>query len=690
MKTALRGASDFDRAAAGDSGLIAPIASNVPSPHMRKSRLLALLFCLGCANSLQAQTAALQHEGTFVFPWFVLGDPWRPHSMRVGQFDSDGLFDLVLDAERSGVHRLLYVGAVIGRDVATYIVDPLTSAPLEALAFDVAPHLAGVGGSYTGMTRSAVVCTGPFGLRAGYLLPSAASNLARFEFDALGGSEWRDAPLVRAADVNLDGVTDFVGVNPSGLGVLVTTGADLATTTFTCTSPILTLDVLRWDTVGQPELAILTHTGVEVRTLSGSLIAAFPNAPDANGLMTVLRGQNIDRLAWIHRTAAEATLSALSSALGLDGPHVLPIDEPVSLASGDVDRDRHADILVGSARTQAPLYFRNRRPELPTFDVNAGSYVDACIERIVMDGEDLPSLEWGVGTLLSTTDSQARCAPLMADLDGDGRCDALVPSYMPGTATTMDLALLVFTGTKPDVEPYDACPTASALPLTEPPSACTPLPNKIYSGMAELASPGGAPHLKYTLQMKFNASSCPSIANTIGVTVWQQNHESAAIEAKAVHDYHFPIDRTSAWDPTSTADTRLEVYVDCNRLGALPTPEGKFCSAKVLWLEIKAMSTIDPTTPVVFSSRYVAVDMAMQSEEVLILDGGVLLCNPGLETLCPPPQAPTGTFLATTGPIYIVRRPRLPSPGAGHIMETPEVQRVEPSGAPGYLGAADL
>jgi hypothetical protein len=110
----------------------------------------------------------------------------------------------------------------------------------------------------------------------------------------------------------------------------------------------------------------------------------------------------------------------------------------------------------------------------------------------------------------------------------------------------------------------------------------------------------------------------------------------------------------------------------------------------VLWLEIKAMSTVDPTAPVVFSSRYVAVDMAMQSEEVLILDGGVQLCNPGLETLCPLPQAPTGTFVATTGPIYIVRRPRLPSPGAGHIMETPEVEHVGETGAPGYLGAADL
>jgi len=657
---------------------------------MRKSRLITLLVCLGCANSLTAQTAPLQHEGTFVFPWFVLDEPWRPQAMRVGHFDSDGLLDLVLDTERGGVHRLIYVGAVIGRDVATYIDDPLTGAPLDALAFDVAPHLAGVGGSYPGMDRAALVCTGPSGLRAGYLAPSVGTGAASFEFDSLGGPEWNNVALVRAADVDLDGVTDFIGVDPSGLSVLVTTGANLATTSFACASPIVTLDSLRWDNVGQPELAILTHTGVEVRTVSGSLIAAFPNTPDSRGLMTVLRGQGMDRLAWIHRTTSDATLSALGSSLGLDGPHLLPIDEPVSIASGDVDRDRNADLLVGTARTQAPLYFRNRRPETPTFDVNDGLYVDACLERIVLDNNFLPSLELGVGSLLAASDEGARCAPLMADLDGDGRCDAIVPSYLPAVDMENDLALLVFAGTKPDVEPYDACQSPPPL-LIGSPGPCEPLANKIYLGTAEVApAPNGVPHLRYSLQMKYNGSTCPQTADTIGVTIWKQQYETAPIEPKALHDYRFPIVRTPAWDPTAAADTRLEVYIDGSQLNWPVASTGAFCGAEVVWLEIKTMRTEGYTKPVVFNTRYVAADMAMQSDEVLILDGGVELCNPGPQTLCPLPGSSPGVVFATTGPIYIVRRPRLPSPGAGQILETPPLQTLGEPNVFGYLGTANF
>jgi hypothetical protein len=613
---------------------------------MQSHRALRLCASIGLAAPLLAQTSIdpFVHDSTFVFPSYsALGDPPRPVKLLAGQFDGDGLADAVLQLD----HRLAYIGAIVARDVVNYVDAPGAGGPLEIVDFDVACSLAGVGGVVPSGLRAAIVYLLPGGLHAAHL-DSAGPPLAtsaEFVHDPIETARWAGAVLVRAADVDADSVTDFVGLAANRTTVLVTDGASLQTTTFETPDTVLALELLRWDASVELEVALLTIAGPEVRGLDGSVLQSVASPPDPLGVMGVVKGLVRDRVAWIGHDAQGAFLTVLRMGSAPEGPQALPVPEPRAVVSGDVDRDRDGDLLVPHASSLAPLFVRNSQPAVPMFDpAGADQYVDGAFDRIVYDNLGLPSLEQDVGLLSTTVDGDLDFQPLLADLDGDDRCDAVLAAYTPGEVTDHDLALLVFLGAKPGQDPLPP-PGGSSL------VTCPVETNRIYGAKFELNA-DTPPNAVLTVDMTYNANTCPAAADTIGVTVWRQATETSPLDPCALHDYRFAVNRVpQGWDPTSGSPTRLEVVVDGDLLSG-DTTAPYFCTPEVLWLEIKAMNA-SSEPPVVYGTRFVAMDMANHIDEVLILQGGVELCH-----LEPIEECPS----AVSGPIYIVRKPRLASP----------------------------
>lgn len=489
------------------------------------SLLPLLLAAPAVAAPVQFGVPLLDHGS---LEWSApLPAPGIPGRTAVGEITGGARLDLVVRAGASGARLFLFDGVWDGAGGFDLGVD--------ALDFDVLPN-----GGTDG--RAAIAYTTSSGLEKLVFVPATLT----FSTVSIAAGDWNGATLVRCADVNQSGATDFLGLASDGHTVLYLrdVGGSMVSSAFDAGAAVLDVRALQWGFGGALEIAILTAGGVQVRAESGTLVDHFANAGQPGDAIAVLRASpTVDRLAWVTKAASTGNAQELRT-LRRQSPKstsygTLPRQGIFSVQAADVDGDGDSDLLCARSGSAVPLFLEN-------LDELGG----ASFDPVAFAGEPA----W------SPSGSQTHHAtPAFADFDNDRRGDVVVP-WRP-TASTAALQLL-------HAEPAIASTSVDVF-LCDSTHLFT---------MKELASP---PHNVLDFWVRF--TDVPADADAIEVTVWRQSGAYPAnVHQAAEISYRFAIPAGTAGDYHLTGIAIEEPTTPCQmkpraiEVRLVQTPPGNF------------------------------------------------------------------------------------------------------------------
>jgi len=328
------------------------------------------------------------------------------------------------------------------------------------------------------------------------------SALGAFASASIDANTWAGAGLVRAADLDADGVSDLIGVASDRQSILVQL-ADSSGTAFHAASgfvvqaDVLDVRVLQWDTDGAPEVALLTDLGVEVRDLDGGLLDSFPAAIPGGAICVIGQaGEQQDRLAWITEYAPPALqyLLVLCASAGVTEIVDLGALDAFATVSADYDLDGDDDILISHRFSYELLWIENER----TQQTPSGTSFYQAGDRKVFSVDSQSSA------------SQNEAWPVVADLDGDGDQDVAFASE--GTSK-----LVVFRGEALDQDALRASVESASYSVD------------FLGGDGVLDLVLGAP------------SSIPAGATHLELRVWRQAYSGALLDEEPLEFQTLPL-----------------------------------------------------------------------------------------------------------------------------------------------------
>jgi hypothetical protein len=280
--------------------------------------------------------------------------------------------------------------------------------------------------SLTGVTSAAALPAAASGGAAGLF----ASNAAVLE-QIPGSTTWVFGPpttlrgqawagMRRLQALREDGTSRLWGISADGKSVpsLVDLGSGWATgPTVSLTEMILDTAVLDFDGDGDLDVALLARSGVHVLQQNGATLATFPAEGATEGEIERLPGSP-ELLAW-------ATLDDVGDpvllVLGYAGVEpTLPLEFPIvagqapeplavaAMTAGDLNGDGQHELVLTDQGSHRAVLLWNRAQTGQHF---AGSAA----------GTDYQLLQ--LLSPVSTPGTGNDCAPLVADLDGNGRAD---------------------------------------------------------------------------------------------------------------------------------------------------------------------------------------------------------------------------------------------------------------------------
>lgn len=283
------------------------------------------------------------------------------------------------------------------------------------------------------------------------LLVVGPSGLSRVSWDAgsqaftvtsiSSSGSWPGAVIVRAQDIDQNGVPDIVGVASNQRTVIVRMNGAANDTTFDLgptNSAVHDLRFVRWDTAGTYRLCFLDSYGVEILTHAGVRVnrVARPTSTFQDAIAVFRKGYDgnnvLERVAWARKKAnaaetqevVELYRTSAGVQLVLSGITRASENRILQLASADIAAivpdpeapDQNDELLAMTATDYVPVLYRNLATATGQSSFGTGSG-----EWQLVDDTTLSK------SAATVTGGGARPLPLFEDLTGDGAPDVLVP-----------------------------------------------------------------------------------------------------------------------------------------------------------------------------------------------------------------------------------------------------------------------
>jgi hypothetical protein len=363
----------------------------IPSPVLPAAAALGAVLCIGSSASSQTVVPFQGEEHATAWPASI-DDPGPFRRAVAGQFTPEKAQDVALI---DGVRLALLANP------DDFFAVSLVDTPILDL-----DRLRGAGAG--GLDALATV--GAAGLRRQWYDPSTQS----FAGATIEAAAWAGAKLVRAADLNGDGLSDLIGIASDGQSVLFQLASGSATTFSACAgfsaqANVRDVVALQWDADQPLEVAMLTDLAIEVHEQGGALVNTFAGAVPGGTFCAIGQaGQTKERLVWITEYAPPAFqyLAVLTPA-GVSDLVDLGSLDAFAVVPTDYDQDGDEDILISHRYSYELLWIENQRtPQNP----NGATFTPAGDQKVFQVPNPGPA-------------PQNAAWPVAADLDGDGDDD---------------------------------------------------------------------------------------------------------------------------------------------------------------------------------------------------------------------------------------------------------------------------
>lgn len=569
------------------------------------NRPLLLVGALALAAPARSQVSegpdstSLVHVGSVEWPNAQLGNPASVTRLAAGDLTGDGLADVAALAGTSVV--MLYGPAAHNCMVA-----------LGATATDLdVARGAGPGHDAVAIVRSTGLAL--VSIDASGTISTTPGNLAT--------SEWLGALKVRCADLDASGTADFVGLGANGTRILVhTSGTTPVDAAFDASETVLDLAPLRWE-ANVWRIAALTTAGVRVYDLTGTLLET-PYSTTSGEAISVLDGAARDRIALLHRTSGLQYVTVLKRNAAPDDPCELPMNTAFALSSGDDNLDRDDEVLVSHTSHYGAVYLPNQFPVPPNL-VGANN--------TVLNGDLLfSSPPFYLETTMRELPGTLNATPvLFADLDGDGRADALssVPWAIspPGSFARLFPVHLNVTPSIPTglLAPNEFLHSFGAWIFHDDDGIPESPENDQYRLIAEVV-------------LDFRNAPWPAEANAVQVVVWRQDEPGSTLDHHAVEHYVY---ETGALGTNNKVQIGID-FTD-NFIEVASQSWAAACFGQLYWMEIR---------PIEYESTSQTILQAFATRVCALGHGNTITGEiPGLVAIGHPDQMPVIESVSVAG-----------------------------------------
>jgi len=479
-------------------------------PHIRTLLSLAPLVLIAASVAAQSSPPPLQFSLDNSIEWPGSFGSAAFKRVIVGDFNADGIRD----------------AAVLSGTQAAFLNAPTTWRWALALSGAVNDIDSSRGLGTNGYDAIAAVASDGLKLYT--------FNLSTHDFSSSvvsSSSPWLNAKLVRSADINGSGVSDYVGVASDARTVILRYDVSGTPTesSFTTSYDISDILLLQWDNDSPLEIACLDTFGVEVFKLNGTRTAWFANSGTSGDAFTSFRvtSDTHDHIAWVVKNSSgQQTLNELSRHDGrITAASTFPANTFAFIAAADSTGsagvpDGNSELVVARNDGYYPIGLLNlaQTAPSPNFSLDTGSSAWC-------------NLTWSIPVW---NPSSTVIAPIAyTDVDGDGIPDLLVPVHVGSIHNHIDFLRGTPAQKLSSPEVYD--------------SADFPTTHVNFSGYG---TGDNARNLNVVLSSAFTSSTGypPSGANSLEVILWQESGGSLNTTAVA-HLYYTPLPTTTNLNP---------------------------------------------------------------------------------------------------------------------------------------------